>query len=193
MCKKYYIDTLVKDFGVNNVNSNNPTYIPIDNSFETFVKSHNQFITSVELEMPEEDQNLPYLYWTPKLHKSPYKHWFIAGTGKCMTKDLSCLLAKLLSTLKDGLMRYCNTKTSRSGVNIMWFLKNSTGLLSSLTNLTSVQLYQSRHLIFQHFTLQPLLKSKISNLVHNAFRKKDRRVRYTHIKLQKQKGISLML
>ena len=46
------------------------------------MKSHNQFITSVGLEISEEDQNLPYLYWTPKLHKSPYKHRFIAGSSK---------------------------------------------------------------------------------------------------------------
>ena len=33
-----------------------------------------------------------------------------------------------------------------------------------------------------------LLKSRISNLVHNAFRKKDGSVRYTHIKLTRAKG-----
>ena len=145
MCKKYYIDTLVKEFGIKNVNINNPTYIPIDDSFETIMKSHNQFITSVGLEISEEDQNLPYLYWTPKLHKSPYKHWFIAGSSNCTTKDLSCLL-KVLSTIKDGLVRYCNTKTSRNGANNMWILKNSTSLLSSLDQFdvrtaTSVQTF----------------------------------------------------
>ena len=135
VCKKYYIDTLVKELGINNVNINNPTYIPIDDSFETIVKSHNQFITSVGLKISEEDQNLPYLYWTPKLHKSPYKHRFIAGSSNCTTKDLSCLLTKVLSTIKDGFVRYCNTKTSHNGVNNMWILKNSTSLLSSLDQL----------------------------------------------------------
>ena len=33
-----------------------------------------------------------------------------------------------------------------------------------------------------------LLKSRISNLVHNAFRKKDGSVRYTHIKGTRAKG-----
>ena len=51
VCKKYYIDTLVKELGINNVNINNPTYIPTDDSFETIMKSHNQFITSVGLEI----------------------------------------------------------------------------------------------------------------------------------------------
>ena len=96
--------------------------------------------------MSEEDKNLPYLYWTPKLHKVPFKHRFIAGSSKCTTKDLSCLLTKVLTTAKDGLIRYNNTKTSRNGVNSMWIVKNSTSLLSSLDQLdvhtvTSVQTY----------------------------------------------------
>ena len=196
VCKKYYIDTLVKELGINNVNINNPTYIPIDDSLETIVKSHNQFITSVGLDMSEEDQNLQYLYWTPKLHKSPYKHWFIASSSKCTTKDLSYLLTKVLSTVKDGLVRYCHTKTSHNGVNNMWILKNSTSLLSSLDQLdvrtaTSVQTFDFSTLYSS--IPHDILKFRISNIVHNAFRKKDGSVRYTHIKLQEQKGILLMI
>ena len=37
-------------------------------------------------------------------------------------------------------------------------------------------------------TTHDLLKSRISNLVHNAFRKKDGSVRYTHIKVTRAKG-----
>ena len=191
VCKKYYIDTLVKELGINNVNISNPTYIPIDDSFETIVKSHNQFFTSVGLEMSEEDQNLPYLYWTPKLHKSPYKHRFIVGSSKCMTKDLSCILTKVLSTIMDGLVRYCSTKTSRNGVNNTRILKNSTSLLSSFDQLdvhtaTSVQTFDFSTL----YTSIPhdLLKSSISNLVHNAFRKKDGSVRCIHIKVTRAQG-----
>ena len=69
------------------------------------------------------------------LHKSPYKHRFIAGSSKCTTKDLSCLLTKVPSTIKDELVMYCNTKTSRNGVNSMWILKKSASLLSSLDQL----------------------------------------------------------
>ena len=102
VCKKYHIDILVKELGINNVNSSNPTYIPIDDSFETIVKSHNQLIISVGLKMSEEDQNLPYLHWLPKLHKSPNKHWFIAGSSKCTTNDLSCLLTNRATKYHKG-------------------------------------------------------------------------------------------
>ena len=106
-------------------------------------------------------------------------------------KRLSCLLTKVLSTIKDGLVRYCNTKASRNGVNNMWILKNSTSLLSSLDQLdvhtaTSVQTFDSSTL----YTSIPhnILKSRISSPVHNAFRKKDGSVRYIHIKVTRAKG-----
>ena len=108
-----------------------------------------------------------------------------------MTKGLSCLLTKVLSTIKDGLVRYCNTKTSHNGVNNMWILKNSTSLLSSLTQLDvrtamSVQTFDfsTLHTSIPH----DLLKSRINNLVHNTFRKKDGSVRYTHIKVTRAQG-----
>ena len=78
------------------------TYFPTDDSYEAILKSLNQFTTSVVFEMSEEDQNLPYLYWTPILHGSPYKHRFIAGSRKYTTKDLSCLLTQLRSTIKTN-------------------------------------------------------------------------------------------
>ena len=59
--------------------------------------------TSVGLKLSEEDQGLPYLYWTHILHRTPFRHRFIAGSSKCTTKELSCLLAKILTTIKDEL------------------------------------------------------------------------------------------
>ena len=110
----------------------------------------------------------------------------------CVSHQL--LAAVTLYLIKDGLVRYCNTKTSHNGVNNMWILKNSKSLLSSLDQLdiciaTSVQTFDFSTL----YTSIPhnLLKSRISNLVHNAFRKKDGSVRYT--KLPDQKGTSLMI
>ena len=141
--------------------------------------------------MSKEDQNLLCLYWTLKLHKSPYKHWFKAGSSKCMTKDLSCLLTKVLSTIKDGLVRYCNTKSNCNGVNNMQILKDSTSLLSSLNQLDvhtamSVQTFDFSKLYTS--TPHDLLKSRISNLAQNTFRKKDGSVRYTHIKVTRAQG-----
>ena len=109
--KKYYIKTLVKELGINTTSNTNSTYIPCTELFDDILRTHANFVNSVGLGMSEENKKLPYLYWAPKLHKTPFKHCFIAGSSKCITKDLSCLLTKLLSTIKDGL--------SRNGVNNM--------------------------------------------------------------------------
>ena len=85
--------------------------------------------------MSEEDKNLPYLYWSSKLDKGSFIHCFIAGSSKCTTKDLSCLLTKVLTTVKGGIIWYNNTNTSINGVNSMWIVKNSISLLSSLDQL----------------------------------------------------------
>ena len=100
VCKRYYIETLIKELDINTTNiSPNSTYIPSINSFDEILKSHCEFIETVGLEMSKEDKNLLYLYWTPKLDKVPFKHRFIAGSSKCTTKDLSCLLTKVLITV----------------------------------------------------------------------------------------------
>ena len=93
------------------------------------------FIKELGINTTHISPNSTHLYWTPKLHKVPFKHCFIAGSSKCTTKDFSCLLTKVLTTVKDGLIRYNNTKISRNGVNSMWIVKNSTSLLSSLDQL----------------------------------------------------------
>ena len=93
--------------------------------------------------------------------------------------------------IKDGLVTYCNTKTSRNGVKNVWIMKNSTSLLSSISQLdvgtaTSVQTFDFSilHASIPH----SLLKSRISKLVRNTFRKKDGSVKYTHIKVTRSRG-----
>ena len=110
ICKKYYIETLSKELGTNSLDQINSTYAFSIDSYDKILKSHSDFVKSMGLKLSEEDQDLPYLYWTPKIHKTPFKHCFIAGSNKCTTKELSCLLTKILTTIKDGLSRYCNTK-----------------------------------------------------------------------------------
>ena len=104
-------------------------------SSEDIVNPHDTFIKYFGIELSDNDKRLPYLYWTPKLHKFPVKHPFIAGSSKCITKQLSSLLNKILTFIKTGLEKYCSIKASHTEVNNMWIRKNSTNLLSSLSHL----------------------------------------------------------
>ena len=128
--------------------------------------------------------DLPSLYWIPKLHKDPYKQRFIAGSAKCSTKPLSILLTSILTTVKDGLKKYCDVIYSRSGINQMWILKNSKELLenlnsNSLASVHSIKTYDFSTL----YTTIPhsKLKSRLTELIRNAFRFKNGKKRYEYI------------
>ena len=96
-------------------------------------------------------------------------------------KTVSSLLAKALTVMKTGLEKHCIMKTSHTGVNNMWMLKNSTNLMMSLAHLgvrkaTSIQ-------TFDFFTLytsiqHDLLKSRKNNTTNNAFEHKNGAAQY---------------
>ena len=72
----------------------------------------------------------------------------------------------------------------------MWILKNSTNLLSSLPHLgvrkaTSIQTFDFSTM----YTLIPhdLPKSRMNNIINNAFEHKNGAARYTHIKVSRNK------
>ena len=160
-------------------------------SSEDIVNTHDNFMKSLGTELSEEDKRLPYLYWTPKLHKSPVKHRFIAGSSKCTTKQLSSLLTKILTVITTGLEKYCSIKTSHTGVNNMWILKNSTNLLSSLGHLgvhraTSIQTLD----FFYPVRFDPTWCTQVSYEQHhkNAFKHRNGATLYTHIKVGRNKS-----
>ena len=123
ICKRYYVDILIEELGLHLL-PENPTYSFTDFSASEVSDNHKSILTSFGIQTADEELDLPYIYWIPKMHKNPYKHRFIVSSSKCSTKPLSIVLTKLLTRIKQGLQKYCETSYSRSGVNQMWILKN---------------------------------------------------------------------
>ena len=85
----------------------NPTYNLTAMSKEEIQQNHNSVRLTFGISLPEEDIDLPKLYWIPKLHKNPpYKQRYIAGSAKCSTKPLSQILTQILTAVKEGLQKY---------------------------------------------------------------------------------------
>ena len=103
----------------------NPTYNLTAMSKDEILQNHRSVMLTFGISLLEEDIDLPKLYWIPKLHKNPYTQRYIAGSVKCSTKPLSQILTRILTAVKEGLQKYCDTAYARSGVNQMWILKNS--------------------------------------------------------------------
>ena len=129
--ERHYVDILMEELGLHSL-PGNPTYNLTDFSAPEVLDNHKSVLTSFGIQANNEELDLPYIYWIPKMHKNTYKRRFIADAAKCSTKPLSILLTKLLTHIKLGLQKYCDTAYSRSGINQMWILKNSKELLDHL-------------------------------------------------------------
>ena len=141
---------------------------------EEILDNHKSALCSFGISTKNEELDLPSLYWIPKLHKCPYKQWYIAGSSKCSTKPLSKLLTSSLSAINAGLQSYCQTAYSRGGVNQMWILKNPKIFLSTY-NLTLFHLA----IVLKHLTLYtlhkyPTFQRQIKRVGISLFHKKER-------------------
>ena len=57
--------------------SSNTTYKPTSFDKDEILANHRSFMTSLNIPSGKESEDLPYLYWIPKLHKTPYKERYI--------------------------------------------------------------------------------------------------------------------
>ena len=131
----------------------NSTYTSCQMSSEDIANTHDTFMKSLGVELSEEDKRLPYLYWTPKLHKSPVKHRFIAGSNKCTTKQLSSLLTKILTVIKTGLEKYCSVKPAILELIICGYLRTPQIYCHHQVTWESIEQLPFKHSILLSCTL----------------------------------------
>ena len=97
----------------------------------SILSNHRSFMTSLNIPSGKESEDLPYLY----------KERYIAGSSTCSTKELYIHLTKILSAVKEGQQKYCETVSLRSGINHMWILKKSFSQVSSIKTFDFSTLY----------------------------------------------------
>ena len=139
VCKKFYVMTLLKELGYD-LSSFSPignlTYTPIESNAACVIKNHSDILRD-EFDTVCNDKNLklPKLFWIPKLHKVPYKFRFIAGAKHCSTKQLSILVNKGLSVIRDHFKRYCSSVYNNSGINCFWSVLSTSEFLNKVQSL----------------------------------------------------------
>jgi hypothetical protein len=77
MCKSYYYECLIEELGIINNTSGNTTYKPTSFDKDEILANNRPFMTSLNIPFGIEPEDLPYLYWIPKLHEIPYKERYI--------------------------------------------------------------------------------------------------------------------
>ena len=172
VCKSYYFECLIKELGINSNTSSNTTYKPTLFDKDEILANHRSFTTSLSVHSGKESEDLPYLYWIPKLHKTPFKERYIVGSSTCSTKDWSIHLANIMSAVKEGQQKYCETVYSQICINHMWILKNSKDLLDNLKSRSFSQVSSIKTFDFSTLcnTLpHDKLKTRLKETIHKAF------------------------
>ena len=85
VCKRRYVSILSEELGLNS-RPGNHTYNLTHISVSEVLDNHKSVLTSFGIETSDNELDLPFIYWIPKMHKNPHKHIFIAGLLKCSTK-----------------------------------------------------------------------------------------------------------
>ena len=168
-------------------------------SKDEILQNHHSVMLTFEISLSEEDIDFPKLYWIPKLHKNPYKQIYISDSAKCSTKPLSQILTRILTAVKEGLQKYCDTAYARSDVNQMWILKPSKELLENLKaqSLHSVNSIKSFNFSTLYTTIpHDKLKSKLKEIINQCFFHKNGNRRFQYVvlatKTHTSLGITLM-
>jgi hypothetical protein len=76
-----------------------------------------------KISLNESAQRLAYLYWLPKLHKSPPSQRFIAGASQCTTTQLSKILCDCLTKILDTLREKDESNIVKTSVRRFFVVK----------------------------------------------------------------------
>ena len=73
VCKRHYVSILTDELGLNSF-LRSSTYNLTDLSASEVLDNEISVLTSFGIETSDDELDLPYIYWIPKMHKNPYKH-----------------------------------------------------------------------------------------------------------------------
>jgi len=104
----------------------------VNETLINILKTHEKDIKNFEFSLPAQHKQLPFLMWTPKMHKKPTKARFIAVSYACTTKTTSSIITSCLKLVQNAHRSYCNKIKNFTGFNTMWIINNSQEVFNKL-------------------------------------------------------------
>ena len=108
ICKHFYALTIVKelDCHLSNQDDNN-TYTFINNTNkDQIIKEHKFYLSKHEINLVNNMQDLPVMYWIPKMHKNLISFLFIIASPVCSIKPLSKDITSIFKLFYGKVERY---------------------------------------------------------------------------------------
>ena len=133
ICKRFYIDTLLKEVGYGN--NGNATYEEIDRRPADIINQLKRDVLKFGGKINDDMLMLPFIQITPKMHKNPIGFRTIISSKKCVTKELSKNIGKCLRLILGNLDKYCNTIAKATRVQPNWIIHNNKPITDTLAEL----------------------------------------------------------
>ena len=135
ICKKFYAETLLKEFGV--VGNNSRTYQKVHDC-KTYIinKSLQDIKSKFSLMVNDKMKVLPTPYWLPKMHKTPIGSRFIIASKFCTVKELSKKVTAAFKLLYKAVECYHHKSQYFSGINSFWVIQNNSSVIDAINKLT---------------------------------------------------------
>jgi hypothetical protein len=131
VCKTFYLDCIVKELTQNE----NATYIqlPPTTTATTIVEDLATKMSNLfGMNTPTEFRHLASAYWTAKMHKNPPSQRFIAASNRCVLKEVSRALTRILKALTYPLKGMSMAFRRKTGVSPWWIIDNSKPVLQCI-------------------------------------------------------------
>ena len=161
------------ELGINWGVNLNSTYVNQVNTVDELIQTHTTTLADVfDIKLQQREKNVPQIHWIPKLHTTPYKARFIAGSRSCTTTRLSKLITECLKVVRSHCTAYCKSIRERTGVNSMWIINNSMDVIRALEekqlSLTHVSTwdYSSLYTSLAHVQLKNQLHDLFERVFH---------------------------
>ena len=175
VCKKFYVEQSMKEldifFNSSTKDEAKKTYVVVKEDVSSLISRHRRYMKANSI---EDAEDLPYLYWIPKMHKKPFsKQRYIAASAHCSTKPLSAVLTKCLKVIENQHRIIGKRYFTNHGVNPFWIADNSDVVHSMVADLnrkkkvSSIRTYDFSTL----YTNIPhkQLKSRLAQVIKKAF------------------------
>ena len=135
VCKKFYVQVILREIGASGAQSINQTYIEAGKSPQEIVSESQEYTKRLGLEIEDKDMALPSMYWMPKMHKSPSGARFIIASKHCATKPISKAVSNAFKLIFKQVDNFHSKAKFLSNYNKFWVLQNSEPILSILRTI----------------------------------------------------------
>ena len=110
ICKHLYALTIIKELNLDchlsNQDDNNTCTFINNKTKDQIIKEHKLYLFGHKINLPNNMQDLPVMYWTRKMHKNPISFRFIIASPVCSIKPFSKEITSIFKLFYEKVERY---------------------------------------------------------------------------------------